>query len=409
MTKQTCYIFFYDGYVGIAPTILSLSKTLDKENFLITIFATQNDTPQPEKLGKKVEIIYFKKKFDILEFLNRFSGLTSLIKFLEAIIFSIQCLTKIFQDNYLTETSKNHINIGIDFHGALTALACKFLLKQKYLFLSLELAEPRKQSFTKLLVKITNLVYKKAECVVIQDRDRFDTLGEYYQYKHPKVFYLPNSPLNNSSLEERSRNFFRDKFNLSKEEFPYLILQAGMIKEYTCAKALAQSFVSIDNGSALIFHAAVAGMTEETSYIKSLRQMNVKNLFLSLNPVSYEEVDSIYASSTIGLAFYNYQVDNFTKIAMASGKLAFYLKHGKPVLVSNLESLSQLIDKYQCGLVINNPSDSEEIKLALAQIIEAYDKYSKNARTCFEAEFSFEKNMEPILSFVESLQALPQL
>jgi glycosyltransferase involved in cell wall biosynthesis len=88
---------------------------------------------------------------------------------------------------------------------------------------------------------------------------------------------------------------------------------------------------------------------------------------------------------------------------MASGKLTFYLKHGKPVLVSNFLSLSQLVEKYKFGIVINEPSDPQEIKTAIDKIISSYSMYSNNARLCFEQELDFGKKMESILSFIDSL------
>ena len=54
---------------------------------------------------------------------------------------------------------------------------------------------------------------------------------------------------------------------------------------------------------------------------------------------------------------------------------------------------------------MKNPTDAQEIQLALDKIINSYDEYSKNARLCFEAELDFEKHIEPILYFVDSLKA----
>ena len=179
-----------------------------------------------------------------------------------------------------------------------------------------------------------------------------------------------------------------------------------MISDYVCSKSLAHAFASIDNGCALMFH-GVDQKGLEDPYIQLLQQVNSKNLFLSLNPVPFEQVDQIYASSTIGLAFYANMGDNFTKIGMASGKLAFYLKHGKPVLVSNLPSLSQLVEKYKFGIVINEPSNAQEIKLAIDTILGSYNTYSNNAKLCFKAEFDFETKIKPILSFMDSLQTEP--
>lgn len=249
------------------------------------------------------------------------------------------------------------------------------------------------------------LACMKSKGVIIQDEDRFKTLCDDYGYQHQKVFYLPNSPtpLENIYPKNDTGNYFREKFNLSVKEFPYIILQAGAIADFVLSKVLATSFASISNGCALIIHSRTPKKLEDP-YIKSLLQCNSNNLFLSLEPVDYDEIDKIYSSSTIGLAFYGKNLsDNFSKISKASGKLAEYLKYGKPVLVNDLPGLVELIEKYHCGLVIRDPSNSKEISEAIEKITDSYEWYSNNAKFCYESEFDFNKNMKPILDYMNTL------
>jgi len=405
--QRLCSIFFYEGYISIAPTVINLSKVLDECGYSVTIFATRNNQlPQPENIGNGVKIRYFTKIFKLHLFSKR-PTLKRLLRIMEVIIFSFQSFANTSESKQESKKTKTQINIGIDLHGLVVALLCFYLLKQKFIFLSLELEEEVKnfKYMFNPLIKIANLAYKKAEAVIVQDEDRFKSLSDYYQFQHPQVFYLPNSPFNDLSSDANIGQFFRDKFNLSKEEFPYIVLSAGHVGDLVYSKSLAQAFVSIDR-CALIFHVVNVsrGIKEEEFYIQALRQLNSKTLFLSLNLLPYDQVDKIFTSATIGIAFYADDNDNYGKIAKASGKLGQYLKHGKPVLVNNLPALCQLIEKYQCGIVINEPSDAQEIKLAIDKIINFYDAYSKNAKLCFEAEFDFGKKVEPILSFMDSLQ-----
>ncbi len=84
-------------------------------------------------------------------------------------------------------------------------------------------------------------------------------------------------------------------------------------------------------------------------------------------------------------------MDNYAKISKAYRKLSEYLMHGKPVLMSNFLSSSQLADKYQFGVAINDPSDPRKFNSAIGKILNSYDTYSHNAKF-FEAEFDFKKN-----------------
>jgi len=410
--KKSCSIFFYEGYVGVAPTIINLSKIIEKFGYSVTIYSTQNEYPSPGKIGTDVKVIDFRKEFTLIELLKeskskilaKFKGLVPVAK---AGIFSFQSVIDFFLNQ--PKNSQENINIGVDIYGSVAALIKAYIFQEKFLFLSLELGEKPDsfRGFATILKYLTNSAYQKAAAVIVQDEERFESLCDNYQYRHPKVFYLPNSPL---GIDEQSppidpTNYFREKFNLSEERFPYIALQAGMINGTVHAQTLAKTFLSIDNGCALVLHERQA-RSEKDAYIESLRQINSQNLFLSLEPLPYDQIDRIYTSSTIGLVFYNPPEsarDDFLKIAKASGKLPQYLKHGKPILVSNLPSLKQLVEQYQCGLVIKDPSDSDEMNSALGQILGNYDTYSSNAKACFDAEFDFGKKMEPILSFIENL------
>jgi len=402
-------IFFYEGYIGVSPTIINLTKFFDNYGYSVTIYATKNDYPEPGELGEKVEIFYFNKKFKLIDWFQQsnvkiLAKIKGLVPVFKLGIFSFQSLMR-----NLELRAKTTINIGVDIYGSAAALINFYIFKQKFLFLSLELKE-KPEDYKGLAIILKNLAYsayQKSECVVVQDEDRFEILCKHYKYRHPKVFYLPNSTfaLDEQNLNLDSPNFFREKFNLTQEKFPYIILQAGMINKTVCAKPLAEAFASLDNGYALIFHERAARQTTD-SYIELLRQVNSKNLFLSLEPLPYDQIDKIYASSTIGLVFYQPSKDtndNFLKIAKASGKLPQYLKHSKPILVSDLPSLSNLVEEYQCGLVIKDPSDSKEINLAIEQILSNYNIYSSNAKACFKAEFDFSKKMEPILNYIKNL------
>ena len=399
MSKK-CAIFFYDGYVGIAPTIINLSKALENQGYSVTIFATENDVPQPKSLGDKVEILYFKKKFKTIEYLYK-SKLSYFSKFLEIGLFTFQSFSHILRHGNAQDRSKLTTNVIVDFHGLMLGWLCYCFFQQKFVFLSLEIQEIKTNYIYNLIIKlISKLVYQKSEFVIVQDEDRLENLNDFYQSKHPQVFYLPNCPDKNIHPDTNKENIFRDKFKLSKIQFPHLILQAGMINDFTSSKSLAQAFASINSGCALIFHDVSTTSTKEDELYKhSLVKINPDNLFLSIDPVPYDQVDKVYASATIGLALYaTDQGDNFTKIAKASGKLAYFLKHGKPTLVSNFPSLVELNEKYQFGVVINDAANSQEIQAAIEKILNSYEFYSKNAKICFEAEFDFEKKMQPILA-----------
>ncbi len=394
--NRGCSIFFYEGYVGISPTIVNASKVLSENGYAVTIYGTKNDYPPPGDLGDRVQILYFRKAARILAALKK--KWPEIVPVLELFIYATQCCLHLLRDRKKTETQ---INLAVDIYGAIAALIAFYLFKQNYLFLSLELHEPEYifQGVSRSLASLAKLACQKSQGLIIQDEDRFKTFCQYYGCQPERVFYLPNSTFAAPESDIHQGNYFREKFKLSEEEFPYILLQAGMICDAVYSSALAKAFTEIEN-CALIFHDRQI-RRETDPDIQALRQINSKNLFLSLEPLPYDEVDRIYTAPAIGLAFYADIGNNFSQISMASGKLPQYLKWGKPILVNDLPSLSQLVEKYQCGIVIKNPSDGREIKAAVDRIVSGYANYSRNAKACFAAEFDFSKKMQPILEFMK--------
>jgi glycosyltransferase involved in cell wall biosynthesis len=410
--NPSCSIFFYEGYVGIAPTIINLVKSLDECGYFVTIYATKNHFPKIEHIGNNTRIVYLNKISGlpfmpiVLRIINKFNLITllSILNILELLLFIIGYFVDIIINNEIKSLGSD-ISIGVDANGSIAAMLKSYFLKNEFIYLSLELNHPNNfKRLTSILPIIERLAYQKSKGVIVQDEDRFKTLCEYNQYQHPQVFYLPNSDVAASSLSQdlQSKNYFREIFNLSEDEFPHLILMAGVINDAVLAQELTQAFASINQGYALILHEREKRSIDDF-YLKILRKNNSKNLFLSLDPLPYEQIDKIYASATIGLAFYSDLNNNLSQISKASGKLSQYLKHGKPVLVNNLKSLSELVEAYKIGVVIKNPLNPLEIEAAIQEILNNYTFYSENAKLCFEEEFDFAKKVKPILSFISGL------
>jgi|GEM_PF-1368857 len=408
-TIKSCSIFFYDGWLGAAPTVINVADLLSKNGYQVTIFTRDIEKIgyryiKPIDLNSNIKVIYFRPlKVDFLVKLLSKMGLGSLVPTVSLTLFSLQIL------NYRLKTSstqlEHSISIGIDTDGATLALLEAYLKKSKLVYLSLELNDANNfNRLDKLRLIADRLAFKKSSCVIIQDKDRFINLCAYGNYRHSKVFYIPNSlSLGNSekiSLSFKSSNFFRELFNLEEKRSPYLVVAAGMINDFVFAKELADAFNSINKKFALIFHVSRKRDLNEP-YIKALKEINSNSLFLSLNPLPYEQIDRVFTSITIGLACYRGIDENYSNIAKASGKLAGYLMHGKPVLMSDLQSLSELNAKYQFGIVIKDPSSPSEIEQALETIIANYGLYSNNAILCYKEEFDFNSKSSEFFNFID--------
>ncbi|MBF2067317.1 MAG: hypothetical protein IGS39_23305 [Calothrix sp. C42_A2020_038] len=403
--NKSCSIFFYEGWLGVAPTVINLAKILANIGYSVIIYAGKHsDLIHPSSLDENITVVYFDKpKFvDCIKHQLWKIKLSSLHNLVDFITFAIQILLWNFKQK--NESLKREVSIGIDTNGSILAWIESFIFKSCLVYLSLELTiENQFRKFDKIRQLLERLSFRNSSCLLIQDEDRCDFLCTQLKYKHHQVFYLPNTVDYDASIADQKciNNYFREVFQLDEEKYPYLVTQAGMLCDSVFAKELATAFKNIRNGFALIYHERRKRDLEEP-YIKLLKEINSKNLFLSLNPLPYEQIHQVFDATTIGLALYREIDENYAKIAKASGKLSAYLQHGKPVIMSNLESLVKLNDKYKFGKVIQDISCSAEIESALQDIINNYELYSKNAKYCFEQEFMFSTKVEPFLNFINA-------
>lgn len=406
-------IFFYEEYLGASPTVINLAEVLAENADKITIYTLkyQNSVPLG-KLNDRIEVIYLTKWRSLYKFLDK-PLLRSLSSFLEFLQYGTQTIFKLAT----AKGEGTQINIGVDVFGLTVAWIVSLIFKQKYLFLSLELRSPRQMFgvFLGFMDRFVQKAYLNNQAVLIQDSDRLNTLSKNYSFEQPHYFYLPNAPLGKNldkQLEiENFPNYFRKSLLIDTSEYPIIVLHAGMISDAVMLKELATAFVGISNGSAFVVHCGVvnAGLKSiAETFIPDLQRINSHNLFLSLNPLPYDQINRVYSSATIGLVFYqqvdsnlNPEADNLAQIASASGKFTHFLGCAKPVLVSNLPSLVHILDEYPCGIVIEDPTSSIEVEQAISKIMSDYDTYSFHARECFRNMFDFSEKAKPILKFID--------
>ena len=402
--NKSCSIFFYEGWLNISPTLINLASLLAKSGYEVIIYTRDTGYDKPTHLSPRIEVVYLREHIEFEKLLQLFPNvkLGFLAPTLLLVLFAFQIL--IYRLKHHSTKAARSISIGVDTNCAILALLESYFTKSTLVYLSLELNyEKYSFYFYKWRAILGRLAYRRSACVLIQDEDRFKILCESARYEHDRVFYIPNS-ISSDSLDTQSNlpentNFFQEKFSLEKSKYPYLVVQAGIIDDVVFSGELASAFDAIDKDFALIFHAGKQRDWNDP-YIKLLREVNSTNLYLSLDPLPYEQIDRVFRAVTIGLAFYRGVDDNFSKIAKASGKLSGYLKYGKPVLMSDLQSLSELNERYQFGIVIKNPSSSAEIEQALDRIMSNYNFYSSNAILCYEREFDFDACSKSFLEFI---------
>src|SRR5205814_4069519 len=89
----------------------------------------------------------------------------------------------------------------------------------------------------------------------------------------------------------------------------------------------------------LVIHTRYAA--ESSAYVDNLRsRANLRRVLFSLKPVPRQEYDPLIDGADVGLAFYvptsgsSFTQSNVQTIGLSSGKLAYYLRAGLPVIVN---------------------------------------------------------------------------
>jgi hypothetical protein len=119
-------------------------------------------------------------------------------------------------------------------------------------------------------------------------------------------------------------------------------------------------------------------------------------VFFSDKPVDGDQVNSLVASGDIGIALYNVSIEqkNEYNMGLSSGKIAHFLQCGLPIVTSNLPTVKQYIDKYRCGICVDNV---DQVGEAVKMILSNYNQYSKQALECFQKEFNLVPYLDRIL------------
>lgn len=401
--RSPCSIFFFEGHLGVSPTVLNLLKVLDRDGYAVTVYATRNPYPAPRDTGDNSLVLYLRRLADLPggHVLSGILGRVrsgSIVSLTELILY-VGHAAVLHPSGARSRSSGHGLSIGVDTNGVIAAWVRRIASRAPYAYLSLEIGPwPPGAAVSRIVRLVERRAYRNAEVVIVQDRERFEALTSYLRHRHANVRFLPNSPLIPAPEPdgEATPNLLRERCGIAADAFPNIILQAGIIDDAVFSAELAGAFATIGDGCALVYHERLKRDPAEPDLAR-LRQINPVNLFLSLDPVPMEDVDRVYASATIGVAFYKATDANHSLISTASGKLGYYLKHGKPLLVHGSPSLARFVEDRAIGVVVDDPTSATEVRHAIDRILGDYARYSSNARTCYEAEFDFGLVSHPVL------------
>ncbi len=295
---------------------------------------------------------------------------------------------------------KYDVVIGVDLGGGCAAyISSLFLPIDKLVYWGLEITTPYQSLINMRFLKFfEKKMCKRSNLMLTTDMARANDVCKENDtsIEEKDVICLPHSP--SGFCDVLKSDFFQKLFSLDNEKV--IVLHSGWMHEVMQSKNLARAASKWPKKWKLIFHERMKRCPREP-YIKDIMATGGENVLLSLNPVSYDKIDHVVASSKIGIVIYGHSEQwgsSWVSLAKGSGKIAHYLKCGKPVLCVNIPGLSQIITKYQCGILFDELS---EIQSGISKILQNYSYYSRNALKCYKEEYEFSNYFNKFLDYIE--------
>ncbi|TET39253.1 MAG: hypothetical protein E3J72_01000 [Planctomycetota bacterium] len=280
-------------------------------------------------------------------------------------------------------------------------LGIPFIYISLELLLSGEITEPRE----KLFKNIEKTYSRRARFVIIQDKERGDLFAQDNLIPIHKLQYLPNSP--GGPLMKKRFNFWHEMLDIDKRK--KILLHAGGLSEWTMLEDIIPASRKWPANWVLVIHTHFHAnkMGEENKYrweyLKDIAEGNSRVIF-SEKPASRKLFDQLISSADAIIAFYKpvrsrrSGWSNIKVIGLSSGKVAYALRSGLPVIVNNETTLGEFVQKTGCGVCVETASETGS---ALRKIESNYGQYSEMAYKTFEEHLRFEKHFKKIMRKIE--------
>lgn len=246
---------------------------------------------------------------------------------------------------------------------------------------------------------------RQSTFVIIQDEERAQLLVQDNGLDTQRVICVANAPLGKAS--NIKTDYLRSRFGIPADKT--IVLHAGSLHAWACAHQMIGSAREWPDEWVLICHTRHTADRLGREYLAALQYLAESGrVIFSTDPIPNQDYQKLVQSADIGVAFYcpedaltGKRDDNIYHIGRSSGKLAYYLQAGLPVLVNKIPALDQVVSTYRCGEVVATPSSTME---SIKEILGHYSEYSQNAVACFNGEFDFAYQFEKVLLGLRELE-----
>ena len=291
--------------------------------------------------------------------------------------------------------------IGVDPDGLVLAHRLAHGAPVAYYSLELLLTPELSTDADRYLKEQERRLLREAPFLVIQDAERGRLLVEDNSLPWDRLVLVPNAPP--GPARRRPSDVWQRRFGLRTDQ--RVVLHSGSLGDWTGIEAIMASVPAWPDEWVLVIHTRYDA--ESSSYVDRLRAgANPDRVFFSLKPVPREALDDLVDGADAGLAFYvptpesAYTQSNIQTIGLSSGKLAYYLRAGLPVIVNAQASIAPQLEQAGCGVAVANANG---IPAALQAVAADYGTFSQRACAFFEQHLDFARAFEAVVARIAAL------
>jgi glycosyltransferase involved in cell wall biosynthesis len=291
--------------------------------------------------------------------------------------------------------------IGVDPEGLALAHSLNHGAPVGYYSLELLLSYELTTSAEQELKARERELSRQAAFVVVQDEARGRLLAEDNAIAWDNVVLVPNAPP--GPARRRVSRYWHTRFDLPADA--RVVVHSGSLGEWTGIEAIVDSAHHWPEHWVLVIHTRYEA--ESSAYMDDLRKRaDQRRVWFSLKPVARQEYDPLIDGADVGLAFYvptsgsSFTQSNVQTIGFSSGKLAYYLRAGLPVIVNRAASIADTVQTSGCGVAVES---AQGIGPALGRIAADYETFSDCARDFFSVHLDFRRAFGEVIRRVDAL------
>jgi hypothetical protein len=244
---------------------------------------------------------------------------------------------------------------------------------------------------------------RRAAFVVVQDEGRARLLVDDNDLAWERVVLVPNAP--SGPARRNPSGYWHARFaDLPSEA--RVVVHSGSLGDWTGIDGIVESAARWPEPWVLVVHTRYDA--ESSAYVDALRRKaDSRRVRFSVKPVPRQDYDALIDGADIGLAFYvpvdgsSFTQSNVHTIGLSSGKLAYYVRAGLPVVVNRAASIAALVESSGCGIAVD---DAALIAPALERIATGYTGFSTAACAFFGEHLDFRRAFGDVVRRVDALR-----